>query len=239
MMWYPSIKPHNPDNIRHRYNLMSFDYSFLTPDPEYRPASFYDVITAIPIWLCSRQRVSSEAAKLIAALDDNVVSGDDDMEPPLSLSAEKAIEDHVAACDGSEPQSTKGVDFTMFGGLPSKKNVRKFASKIAMQVRLKLGPNPQRSAANRLVAWELANKFCEKKNVRSCDRFLYCSLATPMVFVRNAIDLRVAEFENSYEVANRDEEFEVARAGGSSGFFARIYRSVFGGPGAGIRYSNK
>lgn len=201
--------------------------------------SFLKAITAIPTYLFGGRKGSSDSAKLIAALDASAVDGDDDMEPPLSLKAEQAIQDHLEACYDSEPQSTEGVDFTMFGGLPSKKNVRKFASKIALQIRLKLGPNPQRTAANRLVAWELANKFCEKKNVRNCDRFLYCSLATPMVFVRNAIDLRVAEFENSDEVGIRESEYSSALGGSGSGLFARVYRFVFGGPGAGIRYSNK
>lgn len=77
--------------------------------------------------------------------------------------------------------------------LKSVPDFRRVAARICCVVRLKLGPRPSPSTCNRLVAWELGVKACEKLNIRKCDIQKIVTRSTDMVFIPNTYDVLAAE----------------------------------------------
>jgi len=86
---------------------------------------------------------------------------------------------------------------------PRGPSLKRFAGVLSRDVRLKMGPCPIASPANRLVAWELLGKACIARDVRHCDRLRFMILACDMVFIPNSLDVAAAEVRDSYAVRDR------------------------------------
>jgi len=81
--------------------------------------------------------------------------------------------------------------------------LRRFAAVLARDVRMKMGPSPIPSTANRLVAWELLGKACEARDVRKADRLRFMILGCDMVFMPSALDVEAAEIRASVRLSTR------------------------------------
>lgn len=84
----------------------------------------------------------------------------------------------------------------------SRKTLR-FAAVVAREVRIKMGPNPRYTEANEKVAWELAAKIMEERDVRKVDRTRYLPYATKMVFIPTEHDVHANQLGQSSAVAWR------------------------------------
>jgi len=81
--------------------------------------------------------------------------------------------------------------------------LRRFAAVLARDVRMKMGPSPIPSTANRLVAWELLGKACEARDVRKADRLRFMILGCDMVFMPSTLDVEAAEIRASVRLSTR------------------------------------
>jgi len=97
--------------------------------------------------------------------------------------------------------------------LPTQKervaNYKRFAAILARAVRLRLGPSPKRTEANRMVAWELLVKECALRDVRKCDRLRFVQLAVDMVFIPDELDVEMSAVRRSGAVQRRLDAMEV------------------------------
>jgi len=85
----------------------------------------------------------------------------------------------------------------------SKENLYRVSASLAKTVRLKLGPAPRATEANRLVAWELIVKECARRDIRRVDIFKFAVMAVDLVFVPSQDDLDAETFRTSVPVRER------------------------------------
>jgi hypothetical protein len=126
-----------------------------------------------------------------------------------------------------------GVDAPQSGALAIRArgpNYLRFGAVIAREVRLKMGPSPEPTSANRMVSWELCRKALEQRDVRKCDRKRFCTIACDMVFIPDMDDVTAAGVRASMAVKDRLNavRFEVP-----------LWKKVFGFGGGGLVYGGK
>lgn len=89
------------------------------------------------------------------------------------------------------------------GSLIRGNRYKRVCGQVAKVVKAKMGL-PSRTAANRLVAWELADKELTRMGVRAQHRARFITVAVALVFVPTTHDILAAEIGRSAEVADRE-----------------------------------
>lgn len=88
---------------------------------------------------------------------------------------------------------------------------KRVCGQVAKVVKAKMGL-PSRTAANKLVAWELADKELQRMGVRASHRPRFIAVAAALVFVPTEHDILAAEIGRSTEVLERESAVEGNRA---------------------------
>lgn len=96
----------------------------------------------------------------------------------------------------------------VFNDRPRVTRMVRFAKVLARDVRLKMGPCPNPTEANRLVAHELVVKAMVDRDVRKNLRLEFAQLAVPLVFLPDSFDLSLKKVTTSRAVSELLIEFD-------------------------------
>lgn len=97
---------------------------------------------------------------------------------------------------------------TVFTDKPNLRRMIRFAKILARDVRLKMGPCPNTTEANRLVAHELVVKAMVARDVRKNLRLEFSQLAVPLVFLPDVMDITMKKVVTSAAVSDLIAEYE-------------------------------
>lgn len=135
--------------------------------------------TILKIWLFPTPATNRGWAQLV---DDSI--GDDIVGT-----------DEEGLCDFKAADNIRGTRY------------KRVCGQVAKAVKAKMGL-PSRTAANKLVAWELADKELTRMGVRASHRPRFITVAVALVFIPTEHDILAAEIGRSIEVMERENAVE-------------------------------